>query len=144
MIQTGLKQGQNYYGEAVVAGNKTQTAYQPILDKQGNTIGMWYVGVSQAFIDKIISTITISLVIVLSVGAILAVIVFLWFTKRIKKRLDAVRQAMEKAGEGEFRTTLHDKSKDEFGQLAQNFNLMKDNLQLLIQQVSETSTSVNS
>lgn len=144
VIQTVLEQNKNYYGEAIVAGTKTQTAYQPILDQQGNTIGMWYIGVSEVFVDKIISTITISLVIVLVVGAVLAVIVFLWFTKQIKKRLDAVAEAMEKAGEGEFRTTLHDKSKDEFGQLAQNFNKMKDNLRFLIQQVSETSSSVNS
>ncbi|WP_010647793.1 methyl-accepting chemotaxis protein [Oceanobacillus massiliensis] len=144
VIETVLNQDQNFYGEADVAGVPTQTAYKPIKDEQGSTIGMWYVGVSKSFIDGIVSNITTSLVVVMSIVAALAIAIFLWFTTKIKKRLNSVNKAMEKAGEGDFTTTLNDRSGDEFGQLSQNFNKMKDSLSNLIQQVSQTAETVSS
>lgn len=53
VVKTVLEQGQNYYGSAVVEGNEVQAAYAPILDENGEVIGIWFVGVPRIIIDEI-------------------------------------------------------------------------------------------
>ncbi|KHF39630.1 methyl-accepting chemotaxis protein [Halalkalibacter okhensis] len=142
VIETVLQNGQDYFGEANVAGVMNQTAYQPIVDRNGETIGMWFVGVSQEFIDETISNIITGLVMVLAIGLGIAIIVVILFAKQIKKRLSNVEAALESAGNGDFTTSLEDNYKDEIGQLSRSYNSMKDNLSALIQQVIETSEQV--
>ncbi|WP_088032026.1 methyl-accepting chemotaxis protein [Evansella clarkii] len=144
VIQTVLNEGNSYYGEADVLGTLTQTAYQPILDESGNPIGIWYVGESTAFIDETIASIITSLVIVLAVGAVIAAVIVYLFSKGIKKQLDNVGLALQKAGQGDFTYVLKAGSKDEFGQLSSNYNQMKDNLKELIGQVFEATETVTS
>ncbi|MEQ6390452.1 methyl-accepting chemotaxis protein [Bacillaceae bacterium S4-13-58] len=142
VIQQVLVKGENFYGEANVVGTMTQTAYQPIKDENGQIIGMWYVGVSQAFINDVIQSIMTNLIIVLVAGVIVATSVMFIFTHLIKKRLNRVNEALHKAGEGDFTTTLTDESTDEFGQLAQNFNKMRESLRSLVVQVSDVTETV--
>ncbi|MDT8858781.1 methyl-accepting chemotaxis protein [Alkalihalobacillus sp. MEB130] len=142
IIEHVLQNGHNYFGEANVAGVMSQTAYQPIKDASGTTIGMWFVGVSQHFIDETISKILTGLIVVLVIGVAIAVVVVLLFANQIRKRLANVGQALAMAGNGDFTTNVNDRSKDEIGQLAQNYQSMKENLSLLIKEVIETSEQV--
>ncbi|TWI55873.1 methyl-accepting chemotaxis protein [Halalkalibacter nanhaiisediminis] len=142
VIQAVLNGGQDYFGEANVAGTMMQTAYQPIHNENGETIGMWYVGVSQAFIDDTIGAIFKGFLIVSAIGIALAVVIVFLFANQIKRRLNAVGVALEKAGNGDFTMDPNDDSKDEIGQLTQSYNLMKNNLSTLIKQVIDTSEQV--
>lgn len=142
IIENVLQNGQSYFGEANVAGVMSQTAYQPIVNQNGETIGMWFVGVSQEFIDQTIGTILTGFIIVLVGGIAVAVVVVLLFANRMKKRLANVGHALEKAGNGDFTTEISDHSKDEIGQLSNSYRVMKENLSDLIQQVKETSEQV--
>ncbi|WP_413789618.1 cache domain-containing protein [Metabacillus rhizosphaerae] len=44
-----LKEGNNYYGQATVAGQTYQTAYMLIKDNKGEAIGILYVGAPKTF-----------------------------------------------------------------------------------------------
>lgn len=144
VIQTTLEEGESYYGEADVAGELTQTAYQPIKDASGNIIGMWYVGESQAYIDDAISLIVNMLFIVLAIGIVLAVVIVILATRQIKNQISDIGMTMEKAGEGDFTTALTVVAEDEIGLLAANFNSMRESLRNLLHNVSEASKMVSS
>lgn len=143
VIQTTLEDGENFYGEANVAGELTQTAYEPIKDVNGNIIGMWYVGESQAYIESTIASIINMLFIVLAIGIIVAIGIVVVATRKIKRQIDDIGITMEKAGEGDFTTALTVGAEDEIGLLAAHFNSMRDSLRNLLQNVSEASTMVN-
>ncbi|WP_110928712.1 methyl-accepting chemotaxis protein [Bacillus massiliglaciei] len=137
-----LSDGQHYSGEAEVAGNMFQTAYMPLTDSNGQTIGALYVGASQEIIDTTLDSFFNIFFIVLSIIIILAVLFTFLFTRRLKKRLLDVSAALEAAGNGDFTTEITVKGKDEISALARSYNLMKDKLRELIQEVLRTSELV--
>ena len=58
VIDAVLTKGQTYTGKANVMGNWNQTAYEPIRDSRGKTIGMFYVGVPNDQYDKVVEEIS--------------------------------------------------------------------------------------
>lgn len=137
-----LKDGQSFYGQANVAGHSYQTGYQPIKNENGDILGIWYVGASEAFISEMISSTMQKFFMVLAIAIIIAIILAVWFSKGIKKRLGKVTEALEAAGEGDFSITLEDKANDEIGKLITSYNQMKSNINGLIQNVMTTSEQV--
>ncbi|WP_017729341.1 methyl-accepting chemotaxis protein [Halalkalibacterium ligniniphilum] len=137
-----LGQGENYYGEAEVAGYTYQTAYMPIFDGSGEAIGIYYVGASQAIIDQTISSFLTIFLIVLVGIIVIASLITLWFTRRLNKRLTAVSNALSLAGNGDFTTEVVDNSGDEISDLSASFNLMRKDMQGMIRNVLQTSEQV--
>ncbi len=137
-----LKEGEPYYGEAVVAGHSYQTAYTPIKDQNGKAIGILYVGASEKTIEQILSSFMTKFIIQVFVVVIIASIGIYWFTRSLRKRLVAVSEAMIKAGAGDFTAEVEDHSGDELSDLADSFNKMKDNLNSMLREVLETSEQV--
>ena len=137
-----LKQGKPFYGEAIVAGHAYQTAYTPIHDQDGKTIGILYVGASEKTIDQILSSFMTKFIIQVIVVVIIASIGIYWFTRSLRRRLVAVSEAMTNAGAGDFTAVVVDHSGDELTDLANSFNKMKDNLSSMLREVLETSEQV--
>ncbi|WP_017753537.1 methyl-accepting chemotaxis protein [Calidifontibacillus oryziterrae] len=137
-----LDKGNLFVGEANVVGNMYQTAYMPIKGKDGKIIGIWYVGVSQKFVDDTIQSVLVSLTIVLVITIVIAMVISFFFTAFIKKRLRIVTSALKKAGNGDFSITLIDNSNDEIGELAKSYNDMKSDLQVLIHKVHQTTEQI--
>jgi methyl-accepting chemotaxis protein len=137
-----LQKGQPYYGEANVNGHIYQAAYQPLKNSNGEIIGIWYVGASQEFIDKAISTTMLQYTIIVSISIVLSVCLSVWFARRIRKRLCIITEAMEQAGKGDFTAIINDRSKDEIGELILSYRCMTENIRALIQKVADVSTYV--
>ncbi|MDR3539753.1 MAG: cache domain-containing protein [Desulfosporosinus sp.] len=78
VAQTVLQDGQTYLGEATVVGQRYQTGYVPLRTERGNIIGMFYVGISHAYEQEII---TRSLITMAEIGLALTILVALltWF-----------------------------------------------------------------
>ena len=72
VIETVINQQQTYTGEADVAGNMYQTAYEPIVDGNGQVVGMWYVGASQELISETVTIMMTAFVLIFGVMAALA------------------------------------------------------------------------
>ncbi len=142
VVQTVIKEGENYYGEAVVAGQLYQTAYMPIKDNVGEIIGMLYVGAPQEIIKQTISSFLKVFLIVLFIVIILSSILVYLFTRNLKNRLHTIASALEDAGKGDFTNEVKDYSGDELSALTNSYNLMKENLSTMIQQVKMTSDEV--
>ncbi|MBM7661568.1 methyl-accepting chemotaxis protein [Bacillus mesophilus] len=137
-----LKRGELYLGEADVAGNMYQTAYMPIKAADGEIIGIFYVGASQAIIDSIISKFTKQFLVTIVIVIIVAVAIILWFTRGIRKRLTTITNALELAGDGDFTSKVIDKSGDELSDLSISFNRMADSLRKMMNEVMTNSEHV--
>ncbi|RFU66577.1 methyl-accepting chemotaxis protein [Peribacillus glennii] len=137
-----LEHGENFYGEADVAGKHYQTAYMPIKDSSGETIGVFYVGVSDKIVQNITSSVVMTFLLVLIIVILISFLVILWFTRNLKKRLTTISNALVHAGNGDFTIEVADKSGDELSDLANSYNLMKDNIRNMIHAIYETSEHV--
>lgn len=131
-----LIKGEGYYGEADVVGVKYQTAYVPIKNGDGKIIGIWYVGISKSFLDRV------KLDFILKVGvagavALLAALILAWLlAKTISKPVLELMRNMEKAERGDLSVQANVNSTDELGILAGSFNKMTANLRNIIQDIA--------
>lgn len=139
---TVLKKGQNYYGEAEVLGSRYQTAYMPIKDYKGEVIGIFHVGASQKIIDQINSSFLKTFTITLIAVILIASLTTLWFTRKLKKRLSLISNALSAAGKGDFTTEVLDEAEDELSNLVNDYNSMRENLHNMICELLQTSEQV--
>ncbi|MDQ0815740.1 methyl-accepting chemotaxis protein [Bacillus pumilus] len=139
---TVLDKGENYYGTANVAGKDYQTAYMPIKNEAGKTIGIFYTGANQSVISQMLQSFYIQFVIVLLLSLIVAVIIISIFTKRFQSRLKCIASAIKSAGEGNLTINVSDTAGDELSDLAGHFNKMREKLNQTILNVMNTSELV--
>ncbi|MEK5187167.1 MULTISPECIES: methyl-accepting chemotaxis protein [Solibacillus] len=137
-----LKNKEKFFGEADVAGNKYQAAYEPLVNSNGEVIGIFYIGASESMITSIVSQIIKSFIIVVLIMIVLATVTSLYFSKGIKKRLSDVSAVLTSAGIGDFSQRLTASKSDEITDVANNYNKMADNLKILLQEVSNHSDVV--
>lgn len=139
VIDKVLKQGDQYFGQAVVVGQKIQAAYLPIKDADGKIIGMWFVGEPKGFIDDLKQNAMIGIILVALVVIAIGLTASFVFSKKLVDRIVMMMIAMKEAEAGNLCTTVTDNSKDEIGILAQSYTKMVAKIRLLIGQVSESA-----
>ncbi|QIB69357.1 HAMP domain-containing protein [Aminipila butyrica] len=127
-----IAKGQNYYGEANILNQSYMTGYAPMLDENNEIIGVYFVGVTTAYIDQIVDQGTVSTVkmVALSIAGILlviAAIVYLIATS-IVKPIQKITKGAHQIADGDFQVDLDVQSKDEVGNLANSFRRTIDQL----------------
>jgi methyl-accepting chemotaxis protein len=145
VADTVLKQGQTYIGSAVVVGKTNESAYEPIKNAKGETIGMWFVGVPSTAFDGITANfqrkVWIFGIIGLFVGILVAAAVA-EYNVRPLRRITAITKLV---AESDLTVSpLPTRRKDEFGTLGNSVNEMVANLRTLISQVNDTAKQVAS
>lgn len=144
VAETVLKQGQIYLGEANVVGQWYQAAYQPIQNEKGETIGIWYVGAAQSMIDTAQARFAKIFGGLLAVALLLAILIVIWFVRRLKMRLVLITEALARAGNGDFTQNVTDHSRDDISQIGRSYNRMCANLNELVTQVARTANEIAS
>lgn len=139
VAQVVIAEKKNFIGEANVVGHKYVSAYTPITDKNGDVIGIFYVGAPQSIIDETIASFMKIFIIVLLIVTILAFVVVYLFTRGLTKRLGRVSNALDHAKHGDFTTQIKDSKGDELSHLVDSYNSMKDHISLMIHSVIETA-----
>jgi len=123
-----LDRGTTYVGRAFVVTAWYITAYRPIQDVTGRTIGMLYVGMlERPYIDirnRVMATIAGSAG--LCVLFLLGLLTFI--ARRITHPLAVMVEATEKIAQGDLRHRVALEGGDEIGHLARSFNRMADEL----------------
>lgn len=141
--QITLKEGKRYTGEAVVVGVTNQTIYEPIKDKQGNIIGMMFIGVPSSLVNTLVTRLTTQIIIFILIELLIAAVLIWVIVSRSLRRLHNIVKAADQVAQGNLSLNLLDFSKkDEFGQLSSSFNAMTVNLRNLVQRVFESSEHV--
>jgi two-component system NtrC family sensor kinase len=125
-----LDRGETYVGRAFVVTAWYITAYRPISDINGRTLGMLYVGMlERPYIDlrnRVMATFAglAALCVLLLLGLLSFV------AGRITHPLAVMVDATGRIAQGDLRHRLALEGKDEIGRLAVEFNLMTDELSL--------------
>ncbi|MCJ7643173.1 MAG: cache domain-containing protein [Candidatus Aminicenantes bacterium] len=125
-----LDRGEAYVGRAFVVTAWYITAYRPIKDIAGRTIGMLYVGMlERPYVDlrnRVMATFSgIAALCALFLLGLLAVV-----ARRITRPLAVMVDATGKIAQGDLRHRVDLEGRDEIGQLARAFNRMTDELSL--------------
>ncbi|MGG4420787.1 methyl-accepting chemotaxis protein TlpC [Bacillus subtilis] len=144
VIAAVLKKGKRFYGQADVAGSSYQTAYMPLKDQNGNIIGMLYTGANQSILASLTQSLFTQFAIVLVIVIIVSVILVLVFTRKINKRLNALKSAFESAGNGDMTIEVSDKTGDELSELSLYYNKMRMKLNDTIQTVQQSALQLAS
>ncbi|MEC6747877.1 methyl-accepting chemotaxis protein [Marinilactibacillus sp. XAAS-LB27] len=142
VVTAVLENEEMYIGTAEVAGEKNQTAYEPIYDASGSIVGMWFVGVSQQMINDSIWSIFSVLLIVMILAVIVFIIILSLFNKRLKRRFAEVSNVLEQGGQGDFTKEVNVTYYDEIGHIGESFNIMRAQLANLLRHVDEQANSV--
>jgi methyl-accepting chemotaxis protein len=139
-----FKEGKSYRGEAVILGVPFFTAYDPIRDARGETIGAIYTGVKKSEFFAVIDKIKLVVVGLTSLILLLSGIFSSWFIHYLFKPLNQVLESVKSVAKGDLTARCHIKTHDELGMLAGEVNVMAENLQMTMEQVVLCSTQVAS
>lgn len=142
--KTIFEDKRRFYGKADIVGVPYQTAYMPIRAKNGNIIGIFYVGANQDMIKETTRSFFLLFTCTVLIILLLSGIATYLFTNKMKKRLNKLSAAFVKAGDGDLTVELQDTTHDELTALADSFNKMKENLHTMIRKISRTSEQVAS
>ncbi|WP_010093556.1 methyl-accepting chemotaxis protein [Ornithinibacillus scapharcae] len=144
VLETVLKNGNEYIGKTDIVGVEHLTMYTPLKDKNGNVIGMWLIGPRIDSINSTITSLFTNLGVVIIISGIIAIVFSILFTRTIVRPILAINKQLKdiSEGEGDLTKELQVKSKDEVGDLANSFNHMLGSLRDMIRQVGSTSDQV--
>ena len=126
-----LEGGEYWYGRAFVVNAWYVTAYKPIKNIKGDSIGMLYVGIlEQPYVDAGYRILAIYLLYLIS-GFILSIFITHYFTRSITQPINKLIRCTEEIARGKF-VEIDIGTEDEIGTLADAFNEMQKNLQRLM------------
>ncbi|MEW5981419.1 MAG: cache domain-containing protein [Acidobacteriota bacterium] len=141
-----LDRGETWRGRAFVVNDWYLSAYTPITDLGGRTIGMLYVGVlERPFMDSLWRSLLVFLGIAI-VGVVLVQLAAMRVATRISGPIHEMSGAAHRVAQGDFSATVSSESDDELGQLARNFNTMTAEVararQVLVESADELERKV--
>ncbi|HZK42757.1 MAG TPA: methyl-accepting chemotaxis protein [Syntrophomonadaceae bacterium] len=137
-----LQDGQTYIGKAEVVGTMNQTAYEPIKDKTGEIIGIWYVGVPATPYEQMVNSFRINMILYSILGIFLGFIAAFLIAYTVHTPLRRVGEALNKASEGDLTQKIPILAHDEVGQLAIRANVMMENMAKLIAKNKELTDNI--
>jgi methyl-accepting chemotaxis protein len=124
--QGPLRRGEAYKGPAVLFGTNYYTAYQPVFDVAGKTIGILYVGIPIAHYDAMLSQTIASMLWAAGAGALVVMLLSVVAVRRGMKPLQSVSQALTELAGGNLDTEVgHTRRADEIGTIARALDVFK-------------------
>jgi methyl-accepting chemotaxis protein len=142
VAESVLKNGETYIGRANVVGDWYQTAYQPITDRNGEIIGIWYVGVPAAPYDTAIHKFRNNLIAIAIIFILLGCAAALFLGYTVWAPLNYIRESVSKVSEGDLTEKIKDENQDEVGKLVGMINLMVEKISELIGKTRQMCNTV--
>lgn len=140
VIQTVLKNGQTYIGEADVVGQRYQAVYAPLRAENGDILGMFYVGISNVYEQEFIHK---SLITMAEIGLVITILVALlgWLILRrlISDPSNVILSGIQEAATKPDTQKVDVSGAMEIGKLEDAFIQMKEQIQTLTGEISRSS-----
>ena len=142
VAQTVLQNGQMYLGDADVVGQWTQAGYVPLRAESGNVIGMFNVGISNAY-EQGFFTKSLTTIAKLGLGLTILVALLTWFflQKLIINPLPDIVLGTQEAAAGHYIESINVSSTKEIQELKDVFNQMVEQIQALTGGIKQTTHS---
>ena len=134
-----LGRGDTWRGRAFVVQDWYLSAYAPIRDVSGATIGMLYVGVlEQPFTDSLLRSLLVFLGIAAG-GVALVYVISVRVARRMSTPIRNLTVAAQRVARGDYSQAVDGGSDDELGYLAHSFNTMTSEVQLAHKALQESA-----
>jgi len=121
---TVFNEGRSYRGETEILGIPYYTAYDPIHNRQGETIGALYVGVKKSEFFAAYDSLRNKLVTVAAVNVTIFTLLSLFLVSRALRSLNRLTAAAQSVADGDLDVQVSVESQDEIGLLTKTFNTM--------------------
>jgi two-component system NtrC family sensor kinase len=122
------RRAETLHGRAFVVNDWYISAYEPIVDLGGKTIGMLYVGIPERRYRVAMTGHLLVLWALTLAGMLVAGAFATWAAGRISRPIQAIAEAAAKVGRGDYSGTIAVSTQDEIGLLADSFNRMTRDL----------------
>ena len=140
VLDTVLQRSQEFFDINRILGHMYDTAYWPIIDAQGQTNGMFFIGQDRRLIEEAQRVILFSILwVCLGVGVVMTVVGVV-FARTLSIPLGRATKFATEVAQGNLNQDLQVKNKDEIGTLAQALKIMVANLKTKIQEADEKAT----
>ncbi len=138
--------GGEFEGKTQVAGKSAYVKYVPIVDAEGEVIGMLFVGEFTTAQNAAVRNFIILAAIIGVVVAAAGVLLLLYILTKVLRPVNIMVGAADKLAEGDVDVNVDVETKDELGKLAASFNKMVDanrNQAHTIEQIASGDFSVD-
>lgn len=147
VVDKVINKGEEYLGTAKVLEVPFKTIYLPLKNKNGTTIGMFFVGIQESVIAQQVNTIVLR-VIEFTVVLILIVTLLLFFisTKMIIKPVNYVKNHLQLLATGDLTQEVKQSylsKTDEFGDMCKSAKTMQDSIKTMITNIKVNSKSID-
>jgi methyl-accepting chemotaxis protein len=123
-----VRKGEAYKGPAMLFGQRFYTAYYPIFDGGGKTIGLLFVGIPMAHLDGMLSHAMTMMAIAACFAAMLIMLVTMFVVSRITKPLKSVTDSITAIAGGDLDVRVfHHERQDEIGAIARTIRVFRNN-----------------
>ncbi|MFO7728251.1 MAG: methyl-accepting chemotaxis protein [Desulfonatronovibrio sp.] len=134
VVSTVLAESETFLDRNNILGRWYDTAYWPIVNMQGETIGMYFLGTDREIIESAQKATLASIMwVTLLIGALMLLAGF-FLARTLAGRIVAATAFASSVADGNLEETLHIKSTDETGVLAESLNKMVANLKKMIKE----------
>ena len=142
-----IKNKSPFLGIASVAGKKADAYYTPLFDKDGNVVGMWFVGIYSNVIEKEISNFMQWITIALIIFLILSSIVAYFLGSYMSKGYGVLQVFLERFEDGDFNIEFHNEGlnrKDEIGGIMRAFHNTQEKIKSIIFSIKDETVNIAS
>ncbi|MHB8064602.1 MAG: methyl-accepting chemotaxis protein [Ruminiclostridium sp.] len=146
VINTVLKEGKEYHGQALVAKINAFTYYTPLKNAKGEVIGMWFVGVNKTIVDNQIQNIVGTIGLVIIIALLIGGLIVYFVGNRLSKVIIVINKHLNNFSNGDFSHKLSDnsqKAKNELGQIIMSTNTMQESIQGIIKTIIKESNNID-
>ncbi len=125
--QALLRRGTPYNGPAVLFGRRFYTAYQPVVDAAGRTVGVLYVGMPIEHYDAMLSQAMTSTASVAAAGALIILLATAVVARRALRPLASITSTLTRLAEGDLDIEIgHRHRTDEIGDIARHVESLRE------------------
>ncbi|MCY6369313.1 methyl-accepting chemotaxis protein [Clostridium ganghwense] len=145
VVQKVLKEGNIYKGQANVLNTLYEVKYAPIKDKNGQNIGMFFIGVDQNTIKKQVNSLMFTIAGITLIVGVLSFIIVVLITKSITNPLNKSVEHLGVISKGDLTVEVSDevlKRHDEIGDLTRSVKVMQDSVRQMILNIKEVSENI--
>jgi methyl-accepting chemotaxis protein len=126
--QSVVRQGEAYKGPAILFSQRYYTAYFPIFDGAGKTVGLLFVGIPMAQLDGMLSHAISMMTIAACFAALVILMVTALIVRRITKPLQSVTDMITAIAGGDLEVRVHHHERhDEIGAIARTLRVFRNN-----------------
>lgn len=146
VVSRVLKNGEEYDTSGNVQGERIRQHYMPIQNKEGKTIGIFYVGIDESILADSIQGLVLPLSIVIVISLLLGIVLSVLFSTKLVKRIKQVQCQLAAVADKNLIYNMPEdtlKAKDELGEMARASERTAQALKEVIQTMSETAKSID-